>query len=60
MLSESAISGSTTSPLLAHEEPQKEPRKMAITFRMNCKTLIIFCISIIKNFSVPRGTLLDI
>lgn len=56
MFSESAISGGKTSPLLAHEEPQKEPRKMAITFRMNCKTLIIFIVSIIKNFSVPRGT----
>lgn len=52
MFNVSAISGGTTSPLLAHEEPQKEPRKIAITFRINCNTLIIFCMSISVKFLV--------
>lgn len=39
---ESTLKDGRTSLLLAHEEPQKEPKKIAITLRMNCNTLIIF------------------
>lgn len=41
-LKESTSKDGRTSLLLAHEDPQKEPKKIAITFKINCKTLIIF------------------